>query len=138
MTNHVHLQLVTEETEIWTIMKNILSKYSNYFNHKYDLVGHVFQGRYHSEIIKDAIYFAQTSRYIHLNPVKAGIVKHPILYPWSSYGVLLGSRLSKLIDGKKIIKEYLGTDKDLYKVYVENKVNSLNEDKYKNFEEELE
>ena len=90
MSNHVHLQIATDDIEIWTIMRAINWSYSNYFNTKYDKVGHLFQNRYHSEIIEKESYLLQTSKYIHLNPVKAGIVDQPIKYPWSSYGVYMG------------------------------------------------
>lgn len=84
MKNHVHLHLETIDDHIQYIMKKINSLYAIYFNKRYDLVGHVFQGRYKSEIIDSRSYFLKASRYIHLNPVKANIVKFPSDYKWSS------------------------------------------------------
>ena len=82
MTNHFHLEIETHQDEIWKIMQKILSLYSSEFNHKYKYVGHVFQGRYASSLIEDDTYFLEVSRYIHLNPVKAGMVREALDYEY--------------------------------------------------------
>lgn len=119
MSNHVHLQIATNDIEIWTIMRGINWRYSNYFNAKYEKVGHLFQNRYHSELIEDEAYLLQTSKYIHLNPVKAGIVDQPIKYPWSSYGVYMGVYKNSLIHEDDTLA-YFQYDRRLYKNFVEN------------------
>lgn len=81
MTNHIHLLLETGEQEVWKFMKYLSGCYAIYYNHKYLYSGHLFEGRYKSCLVKDDTYFLQTSRYIHLNPVKARIVEHPEEYP---------------------------------------------------------
>lgn len=53
MPNHIHLQIKTKEIEIWKIMRWINLNYAKYFNSKYVFVGHFFQGRYRSNLIKD-------------------------------------------------------------------------------------
>lgn len=118
MSNHVHLQIATIDTEIWTIMKGINWHYSIYFNSKYDKAGHLYQNRYLSELIKDEAYLLQVSKYIHMNPVKAGIVDNPIKYPWSSYGVYMGLYKNCLIheDDTLACFQY---NRDLYKSFVE-------------------
>ena len=118
MSNHVHLQIATDKIEIWTIMRGINWSYSKYFNEKYDKVGHLFQNRYHSEIIEDEAYLLQTSKYIHLNPVKAGIVDQPIKYPWSSYGVYMGVYKNSLIHEDDTLA-YFQYNRSLYKEFVE-------------------
>ena len=75
MTNHIHLLLETNDMEIGKMMKYFSGCYAGYVNQKYHYHGHVFEGRYKSCLVKDDSYFLQTSRYIHLNPVKAGMVK---------------------------------------------------------------
>lgn len=85
MPNHLHLLLETTDTNIRDIMWSIQTPYARYINKKYDLVGHVFQGRYGAELIDSQRYFIDTSRYIHLNPYKASLVVDPADYPWSSY-----------------------------------------------------
>lgn len=85
MTNHFHLEIETENVEIWKIMQKLLSLYSLEFNSKYKYVGHVFQGRYASRLIENDTYFLEVSRYIHLNPVKAAMVREALDYKYSSY-----------------------------------------------------
>ena len=85
MTNHFHLLVETGDMEIGKFMKQIACKYAMYYNHRYGYKGHVFEGRYKSCLVQTDEYFLQTSRYIHLNPVKAGMVFRPEAYRWSSY-----------------------------------------------------
>jgi putative transposase len=85
MTNHLHLQIETIDHHIKIIMKEIHSRYAIYLNKKLQVVGHVFQGRYGSEIIENIDYFLETSRYIHRNPLEANMVTSLEEYPWSSY-----------------------------------------------------
>ena len=85
MTNHFHLELTTKSDPIWKIMKPIMNHYARTFNRKYGYQGHLFDGRYESCIIEDERYFLEVSRYIHLNPVKAGMVREPLDYKYSSY-----------------------------------------------------
>ena len=62
-----------------------------WFNTKYQRVGHLFQDRFKSEVVEDPPYFLTALRYIHFNPVKAGLVKSPQDYEFSSYGSYFGS-----------------------------------------------
>ncbi|MDF2472347.1 MAG: hypothetical protein K0R21_129 [Anaerocolumna sp.] len=118
MTNHVHLQIETSTFPIWDITKYLFCTYSHYFNRKYDEFGHLFQGRYNSEIIDDDAYYLETSRYIHLNPVKAHIVTKPIDYPWSSYSAYMGASKCSLVSEGKIL-EYFSKNSRSYKEFVE-------------------
>ena len=70
MTNHFHLLVETGNVEIGKFMKNLAGKYAMYYNHKYSYKGHIFEGRYKSILVETDSYFLQSSRYIHLNPVK--------------------------------------------------------------------
>lgn len=65
MSNHIHIQIKTIDHPISQIMQHLLTLYSKYYNNKYNLVGHVFQGRYHAEVIENEAYLMRTSRYIH-------------------------------------------------------------------------
>ena len=85
MTNHVHLLLETKQHPISPIMQKLNSRYAMSFNKRYNREGHLFQGRYHSVLVESVEQFTATSRYIHLNPVRANIVKKPDEYKWSSY-----------------------------------------------------
>jgi len=118
MTNHIHLQIKTEEVAIWKLMHQINLFYAKYFNYKYDLVGHLFQGRYFSKLIEDNLYNLGVSRYIHLNPVKASIVNKAELYSKSSYTAYLGIKENSLVD-EKVILSYFDNNRYLYRKYVE-------------------
>ena len=85
MPNHIHLLLETEDKPPGTIIKFIHTRYAIYFNKRYDLTGHVFQGRFHANLVKTDEYFLIASKYIHLNPVEAKIVHNPEHYYWSSF-----------------------------------------------------
>jgi REP element-mobilizing transposase RayT len=122
MTNHIHLQLQTEQDEIWKIMRLINILYAKYFNGKYNFIGHLFQGRYRSELIEEDSYNLATSRYIHLNPVAAAMVEVPLDYKWSSYDIYLGQRKSDLIDDREILSYFKNNSRALYKKYVESKL----------------
>jgi len=85
MNNHYHLMLETPRANLSTAMHYINGKYTVYFNRKYKKVGHLFQGRYRSILVDRDAYLLELSRYIHLNPVRAGSVRSPEEYKWSSY-----------------------------------------------------
>lgn len=85
MTNHFHLELTTKSDPIWKIMQPLMNYYARTFNQKNGFQGHLFDGRYASCIIENERYFLEVSRYIHLNPVKAGMVREPLDYEYSSY-----------------------------------------------------
>lgn len=119
MPNHFHLQIKIIEHSLGEIMHRICMNYARYFNKKYELVGHVFQGRYKSVIIENDAQLIRTSRYIHLNPVEANLVKNPVEYKWSSYGVYMGKRTSKIVSPAKMIETFFGKDIKRYRDYVE-------------------
>lgn len=85
MSNHFHLLLETPEANLSQIMRHINGAYTTYFNIKRKRSGHLFQGRYKAILIEADEYLVELSRYIHLNPVRAGIVEKPLQYQWSSY-----------------------------------------------------
>ncbi len=118
MTNHLHLQLETIDIEISKIMQLINMQYTMYFNKKYNIVGHLFQGRYHSELIDTDGHNLVTNKYIHLNPVRANIVNHPIDYRWSSYPIFAGKKNNSMLTMDKILG-YFQNDVQSYRKYVE-------------------
>ena len=84
MSNHIHLQIKDEKDNLSQFMKSLQIRYVNYFNKKYDRIGHLFQDRFQSKNIENVNYFFNLLRYIHQNPVKARIAKVD-KYEWSSY-----------------------------------------------------
>jgi len=98
MTNHVHL-LITPNTAhgISKVMQTIGRYYVQYFNYQYQRTGTLWEGRYKATLIDSEDYLLRCSRYIELNPVRAGMVKVPVDYPWSSYHFNALGRENKLI-----------------------------------------
>jgi REP element-mobilizing transposase RayT len=86
MGNHIHLLLQTGKEGLAQTIKRLGTKYAYRYNLKYNRIGHLFQDRFKSEPIEDDRYFFAALRYIHQNPVKAGLAKRIDRYRWSSYG----------------------------------------------------
>lgn len=131
MTNHFHMAIETQNIELWKIMQRILHPYSMDFNHKYNFTGHLFESRYTSCLVEDERYFLEVSRYIHLNPVKARMVREPLDYEYSSYGKFVSNGSAKK-KSTKLIEELVETDRVLgvfhnnsseqYRMFVEGKI----------------
>ncbi len=77
MTNHYHLLIQTIKHSLSKTMQYFKTLFAHTFNRKHGHVGHVFQGRFHSIPVQEDAYFTTVARYIHLNPVKAGMVARP-------------------------------------------------------------
>jgi putative transposase len=93
MTNHYHLLLRTKHTHISKVMSFINTNYARYYNARYRLSGHVFEGRFYDDIIYGILSSLRVSFYIHLNPVRARMVTSAELYPFSSYSFYLDPSL---------------------------------------------
>ncbi|MEW9109042.1 MAG: transposase [Cytobacillus gottheilii] len=85
MTNHFHLQIRSQHVTLSKIMSLLNKRYATYYNTKYRITGHVFEKRFYDKVINGKKGMLEVSRYIHLNPVAAKMVKHPEHYPWSSF-----------------------------------------------------
>ena len=90
MSNHYHLLIETHEANLSKGMRQLNGVYSQAFNRSHGLVGHVFQGRFKSILVEKESYFLELSRYIVLNPVRAGMVDSAAQWPWSSYRQTIG------------------------------------------------
>lgn len=90
MSNHVHLLIKEGKEDLGTVFRRIGAKYVHWYNWKYNRSGHLFQDRYKSEVVENDRYFLTVLRYIHQNPLKAGIEKDMKKYPWSSYQEYIG------------------------------------------------
>ncbi len=92
--NHVHLLLKTGLTPIAIIMSRLLTGYAGYFNRRHRRHGHLFQNRYKSILCQEEPYFRELVRYIHLNPIRAKLVRELKAldkYPYSGHRAVLGS-----------------------------------------------
>ncbi len=85
MNNHIHLLMKTGSEPLEQIMRRICGKFVYWYNQKYGRIGYLFQDRFKSEPVEDDPYFLTVLRYIHQNPLKAGLVEDVEQYPWSSY-----------------------------------------------------
>lgn len=123
MDNHVHILIKTDDMHICKLISRVHSIYTRYFNHKYNYLGYLFQDRYYTELIEDDAQLLSASRYIHLNPVKANMVKSPEDYEWSSYAMFMGLREEKIITSEKILS-YFKEEKarEFYKHFVESAI----------------
>ena len=87
MTNHVHL-LATGRASmaLSKVMQDVGRRYARYVNSAYKRTGTLYEGRFKSSLVETRSYLLTCMRYIELNPVRAGMVRHPGDYPWSSFG----------------------------------------------------
>ncbi|NCN08094.1 transposase [Candidatus Parcubacteria bacterium] len=86
MDNHFHLLIEQcSDVSISKLISKICTSYAMYINKKYKRVGHIFQDQFKSVLIESDSQLLWTSAYIHMNPVKSGLVEHPSQYDWSSY-----------------------------------------------------
>lgn len=91
MSNHFHLLIHEREEGVGETIKRIAGSYVYYYNRKYGRDGHLFRERFKSEPVNDMAYFTTLLRYIHQNPVKAGVVEHVKDYEFGSWGEYEGS-----------------------------------------------
>jgi REP element-mobilizing transposase RayT len=92
MPNHFHLLLQSDTGSLPSFMRCLLTGYSKYFNDRHKRVGHLFQNRYKSPIVDKTKYFLDVVKYIHLNPLRSGIVRsidELEEYPWTGHGKIL-------------------------------------------------
>lgn len=92
MTNHLHMAVQVFDVPLSKVAHNLLSRYAKWFNRRHGRTGHLFERRYRSYPVPTDAALQSLTRYIHLNPVRVGIVESPADYRWSSYAWYLGRR----------------------------------------------
>lgn len=112
MTNHVHLLLERQKDSVGRIMHRLLTGYSQYYNRRYQRVGHLLQGRHKSILCQSDRYLAELVRYIHLNPVRAKMVSKPEQYRYSSHRAYLGLEPAGIVDVEPVLRHF-GAKKQL-------------------------
>lgn len=98
MDNHYHLFIKTTQPNLSQGIHYLNSSYTNWFRNKHQIIGPIFQGRFKSILVDADNYALMLSAYIHLNPLRAGIVRQLKDYPWSSYLDYLNLRKSNISD----------------------------------------
>ncbi|MDD3926350.1 MAG: transposase [bacterium] len=107
MGNHYHLLLETPGGELSRGMQKLNSVYTQKFNRKHNRTGHIFQGRFKSLLVEKENYLLELCRYISLNPVRAGMVKDPSDWHWSSYRATIGEDESpKWLETEWILNQF--------------------------------
>lgn len=89
MSNHVHLVVKMELLELSKTMRDLMRNYAIFYNERHGRTGYLFEGRFRSQAIDTEDYLLAAIRYVHQNPLKAGMTR-TCLYPWSSYLEYLG------------------------------------------------
>ena len=111
MPNHFHLLIEqTGDISVSKLISQICTSYSMYINKKYKRVGHVFQDKFKAVLIENNPQLMWISAYIHMNPVKSKLVKHPSDYKWSSYNDFLGKRNLPILYTNFLISNFNSND----------------------------
>lgn len=111
MPNHIHLLVERQEDSISRVMQRLLTAYSQYHNRKYRKSGHLLQGRYKAILCQSDQYLAELVRYIHLNPVRARMVRRAQDFRYSSHRAYMGLDESSLVDSEPLLRHFGATKK---------------------------
>jgi len=107
MTNHYHLLVQTPDANLSKGMRQLNGIYTQNYNRRHRKTGHLFQGRYKSILVDKDNYLLELSRYIVLNPVKAGMVKRVNQWDWSSYRAMAGeSATPRWLSGDYLLSQF--------------------------------
>ncbi len=112
MTNHVHILFKSGKQGISSVMRKLLTWYAQYYNRRHNRTGHLFENRYKSILCDQENYLLALVRYIHLNPLRAGIVKtiqELDRYPWSGHRTIIGKSTYPWMDTKYVLSQYGNT-----------------------------
>ena len=110
MPNHVHLLVESSAHPLAKFMQGLQQSYTQYFNLKHHKTGHLFEGRYKAIICEKDEYLLELVRYIHLNPVRAAIVKNPGQYPYSGHHAYLQGKNTEIIDPARSLNYSAGRE----------------------------
>ena len=118
MTNHVHLLMTPQsDSGVTRLLQTLGRQYVRYFNYAYQRSGTLFEGRFKSSVVQHEEYFLNCLRYIELNPVRAGMVKDPGDYKWSSYRAHAFGVRPRMWTGHEQYLRMGGNDKERHSCY---------------------
>jgi len=112
MSNHVHILFKSGKYGISAVMQKLLTWYAQYYNRRHKRTGHLFENRYKSILCDEDNYLLALVRYIHLNPIRAGIVKtmeELDYYPWSGYRSIIGKAKYPWMDTEYVLIQFSDT-----------------------------
>ena len=122
MDNHFHLLLQTGVTSISSVMQSLLTGYAVTYNDRHGRTGKLYQNRFKSILCDKEEYLLQLIRYIHLNPIRVGLVKNLSELdrsPWTGHSVLMGRRHTDWLDTEEVLSNFGRTAKEARKAYRE-------------------
>jgi REP-associated tyrosine transposase len=128
MPNHVHLLVESSKHPLAKFMQGLQQSYSQYFNVKHRKTGHVFEGRYKAILCQKDEYLLQLIRYIHLNPVRAGMVRSPERHPHSGHHAYLQGKATETIDPGTVLSMLGG--KQAYRRFVQDGLREGHKEEY--------
>jgi putative transposase len=102
MGNHVHLLVETPKPTLSTGVQRLHGEYAQAFNRRHKRVGHLFEGRFHWEVVQDQPHFWNVLRYIAQNPVEAGLCRSPEAWEWSSHAAILAGAAPPFLDQTRL------------------------------------
>jgi len=109
MSNHFHLLVLSGPSGLPAFMRRLMTRYAVYFNRTHHRTGHLFQNRYKSVVCEEELYFLELVRYIHLNPLRAGIVASLTdldVYPWCGHSTIMGKTTRVWQDRMRVIAHF--------------------------------
>lgn len=120
MSNHVHILFKSGKKGISSVMRKLLTWYAVYYNRKHKRTGHLFENRYKSILCEEDRYLLALIRYIHLNPVRAGMVQtveELDRYPWSGHSVVMGKNECPWMDTDYVLHQFNDTKRKSRNTY---------------------
>ena len=117
MPNHVHLVIQVGEIPLSRIMQNLSFRYTRYVNSQKNKTGHLFQGRYKALLIDGDSYLVELVRYIHCNPLRAGLTNNLNKYQWNSHSTYLGSDLISWLTTDLVLSQFSRHENRARKLY---------------------
>jgi putative transposase len=118
MTNHVHALVQVADRPLGRLVQLLASRYARRFQRRVPTTGHLFERRYRARLITDLNYLLQVVRYIHLNPVEAGMVMDPADYCWSSHRHYLGMPAPDWLFVDRVLGRFGGSTREAVAAYL--------------------
>jgi len=104
MSNHVHLLVQSSATPLAKFMQGLQQSYTQYFNRRHKKRGHLFEGRYKAILCQEEPYLLELIRYLHLNPVRAGMVERAEQYEYSGHHAYLQGKTTEIVEPAKVLR----------------------------------
>ena len=120
MENHFHLLIFSGPPGLPALMRKVMTRYAVYFNRRHHRTGHLFQNRYKSVLCEEEVYFLELVRYIHLNPLRAGVVTSLDEldgYPWCGHSAIMGRTSGAWQDRMYVVRHFSNDVTEAVRLY---------------------